>query len=661
MKKEGQVPNFARNPHRLAALWFLVLVVTLANCSQAPAQNVVTLVDYTNVWRYLDTGADPGPDWASTNYNDSAWPAGPGPLGVEPGIPYQYPLRIGTPLTLGSPSTPAHYFRAQFHFDATNFGPALQLRAELFVDDGCVIFLNGTEVGRLRVPAGQTFSTFASDFQHSEGTNEVMTLNPALLLTGTNVIAVEVHNLQANSSDIFLGLRLRTERLAPVTFLRQPAGFTGQVGKSGALSVETTGGGVNHQWFRDDQPIANATNATLPLSPLQTNQAGLYWVVTSNALGAVQSESALVNVRPDVRGPRVITGYLTSFGTSMRIILGFDELLFPASANQKTNYQVTKVETQGSEAPGMLIYNGGNVVLQGFSSGFLAPGFTYLITINRVRDISPATNIIAPDSQIIASGLETNSFVGSNAVWHYHASLLDDPSAAVARWFDPNFQENAFWQQGPAPFFGSLNAGGATGIFTVVPFQAHRTLLRVPFLWPSNAPASNALDFVISADSGVVLYLNGIEISRDNLPAAPVALDVNTRAFTGFVTNLARSVTVTNLLPGWTNWLAAAVHQRASVSAQVSDDDTNLFFQVTMKAGYPVSPPVPALPEPPVLNLIRLNSSQAQLSWTGPGFALEGTTNAANPQPGPWFEVPNMANPFVLDLNQPYRLLRLRK
>jgi hypothetical protein len=52
---------------------------------------------------------------------------------------------------------------------------------------------------------------------------------------------------------------------------------------------------------------------------------------------------------------------------------------------------------------------------------------------------------------------------------------------------------------------------------------------------------------------------------------------------------------------------------------------------------------------------------QAQLSWTGPGFALEATTNASNPQPGPWFEAPNMANPFVVDLNQPYRLFRLRK
>ena len=661
MKKEGLVQNLARSPHRLAALWFAVLAVALANCSQAPAQNVVTLVEYTNGWRYLDTGADPGSDWATTNYNDSAWPAGPGPLGVEPGVPYQYPLRIGTPLALGSPSTPAHYFRTQFHFDATNFGPALQLRAELFVDDGCVVFLNGTEAGRLRVPAGQTFITFASDFQHSEGTNEVMMLNPALLLTGTNTIAVEVHNLQATSSDIFLGLRLRTERLAPVTFLRQPAGFTGQVGKSGALSVETTGGGVTHQWFRNGQPLANATNATLPLSPLQTNQAGLYWVVASNALGTAQSDSALVNVSPDVRGPRVITGYLTSFGTSMRIILGFDELLLLASANQKTNYQVTKVETQSSEAPGMLIYSGVNVVLQGFSSGFLAPGFTYLVTINRVRDPSPATNIIAPDSQIIVSWPATNFFVGTNATWHYHASLLDNPSAAEAHWFDPNFQENTFWQQGPAPFYGSLNSGSATGIFTVVPYQAHRTLFRVPFLWPSNAPASNTLDFVISADSGVVLYLNGNELSRDNVPAVPAILDVNTRAYSGTVASMARSVIVTNLLPGQTNWLTAAVHQRASVSAMISDDDTNFFFQVTMKAGYPVSTPVPALPAPPILNLTRLNSSQAQLSWTGPGFALEGTTNSANPQPGPWFEVPNMANPFVLDLNQPYRLFRLRK
>ena len=85
MKKESLIPNGARNPHLLTVLWLFMLVVALAICSPAAAQNVVTLVDYTNTWRYLDTGADPGADWATPGFNDSAWPAGPGPLGVEPG------------------------------------------------------------------------------------------------------------------------------------------------------------------------------------------------------------------------------------------------------------------------------------------------------------------------------------------------------------------------------------------------------------------------------------------------------------------------------------------------------------------------------------------------------------------------------------------------
>src|SRR6185295_2823329 len=48
-------------------------------------QNDVSLVSTGAVWRYLDTGVDPGVLWMTTGYNDAGWPSGPGQLGYGDG------------------------------------------------------------------------------------------------------------------------------------------------------------------------------------------------------------------------------------------------------------------------------------------------------------------------------------------------------------------------------------------------------------------------------------------------------------------------------------------------------------------------------------------------------------------------------------------------
>ena len=663
------IPNLARNPHPLTVLWLFMLVVVLAICSPAPAQNVVTLVDYTNTWRYLDTGADPGADWATPGFNDSAWPAGPGPLGVEPGLPYGYFVRIGTPLTLGSPATPAHYFRTHFQFDPTNTGQGLQLMAELLIDDGCVIFLNGAEVGRLRVALGQTYSNYADGFQTAEGTPEFLTIAQSTLLPGDNLLAMEVHQNHGGSSDVFLGLRLRIGPTnAPpgptaLAILSEPQDTEVEAGKSTSLTVVNSGSPASFQWFRDGNPVANATGNTLAFSNARTNQIGLYWVVLSNSVSFIQSRVARLSVIPDLRGPRLINGAFLVLAGTPRIVLRFNELLQPASAVNTNNYLIENLGEGISARPTSAIYSSSLVILGGFSSNFISVGSSYLATVNNVRDASPATNIIAPNSQIRLIWSPTNELIGVNHAWHYHASVLDDPSIETAAWFDPNFQENSFWQQGVGPFYGNLNAPTEPGTYTVIPFQLQRTLFRTSFLAPPDLPSVVSLVFSGTADSGVILHLNGIELLRANLPEAPAPLYVYSRTIgSASIASMAFTIQTTNLVhPGQTNWLTAAVHQKPFQDSLIAADMT-LFFGPSIQFFNPdgVLPP-PQQSEPPVLNLTRLNPAKAQLSWTGPGFALEGTTNAANPQPGPWFEVPNMANPFVLDLNQPYRLLRLRK
>jgi len=81
-------------------------------------------------------------------------------------------------------------------------------------DDGAIIYLNGTEVVRGNMPAGTvSFSTFASTYIPPAGennfANEDLLSRNNLLVFGKNVIAVEVHQGWAGSSDLSFDLRLQ--------------------------------------------------------------------------------------------------------------------------------------------------------------------------------------------------------------------------------------------------------------------------------------------------------------------------------------------------------------------------------------------------------------------------------------------------------------------
>lgn len=159
------------------------------------------LVDYPAVWKYHDLGQDMGTAWRAPTYPDGDWAEGPGLLAVEDS-PMPEPIR--TVLTLGATT---FYFRHAFTF--TGNPGAAQLSVETILDDGAVYYLNGTEVLRLGMDPGTPgYGTFA-DRSVSEATREGPFPIPAgPLLAGENVLAVEVHQTNAGSSDVVLGVRL---------------------------------------------------------------------------------------------------------------------------------------------------------------------------------------------------------------------------------------------------------------------------------------------------------------------------------------------------------------------------------------------------------------------------------------------------------------------
>lgn len=171
--------------------------------------NTVVLIDAGAAWRYLDTGVYPTPNWTARTFGDGAWPRGLAPLGYGDGDEATV-VRYGTNTTNRHITT---WFRHAFALASTSAVRALTLR--LLRDDGAVVYLNGAEVFRSNMPTGIiTQSTLAlsavpppdeSTFYHTAA------LDPARLLVGTNVVAVEVHQSATNSTDLSFDLQLLAE------------------------------------------------------------------------------------------------------------------------------------------------------------------------------------------------------------------------------------------------------------------------------------------------------------------------------------------------------------------------------------------------------------------------------------------------------------------
>jgi hypothetical protein len=169
-------------------------------------------------WNYEDSGNDLGTAWRASGFNDSSWSSGAGELG------YGQPT-TDTTISFGSDAQNKHtttYFRKTFNVSA---GTNIAANLSLLRDDGVVVYLNGTEIGRDNITNGTvTFETFADTF--IGGTGETTPINfvipPALLLPGANTLAVEVHQANLTSSDLTFDAQLsvttQTSPSAPFTF-----------------------------------------------------------------------------------------------------------------------------------------------------------------------------------------------------------------------------------------------------------------------------------------------------------------------------------------------------------------------------------------------------------------------------------------------------------
>ncbi|WP_353568384.1 lamin tail domain-containing protein [Haloferula sargassicola] len=222
-----------------------------------------TLVARESSWKYRDLGTDPGPDWFTNSYDDSSWSAGEAPLGYNDSW-------ITTTLSYG-PSSSSKFASSQFrrHFTVADPTTVSNLRLNLMADDSAVVYLNGAEVARLRMPAGPVDSSaYSHQLAPAEHVYESVELGGFSLLPGDNVIAVEVHQESGTSSDQSFDLELIAELLTSAPVQVDSVDFGSQTSD---LSYGRDAGG---NWGFFGVPTPGAANTAAPLTvPFATSAA----------------------------------------------------------------------------------------------------------------------------------------------------------------------------------------------------------------------------------------------------------------------------------------------------------------------------------------------------------------------------------------------------
>ena len=185
---------------------FVLALLALVAAVSVPlrAQSAV-LVAVGSTWRYLDDGSDQGVAWRGVAFNDSAWKTGTAQLGYGDG---DEAALVG----YGGNASAKHvttYFRRTFSVSDPSAFSSLTLR--VLRDDGAVVYLNGSEVLRTNMPAGSVSHTMLASTTVMGADESVFVgaaISPSLLVAGSNVIAVEVHQSEVSSSDLSFDLEL---------------------------------------------------------------------------------------------------------------------------------------------------------------------------------------------------------------------------------------------------------------------------------------------------------------------------------------------------------------------------------------------------------------------------------------------------------------------
>lgn len=158
-----------------------------------------TIIRQGDSWKYIVPGSDISSEWIQPTFDDSQWLTGNSGFGYGD----------NDDETLLSPGTIAVFLRKEFNI--INLTEIEELILHMDYDDGFAAYINGKEVARRNL-GNVNIMTPPTEFSPTDHEASINTGNPPeefnienfkdLLIEGDNILAVQVHNVSAGSSDM---------------------------------------------------------------------------------------------------------------------------------------------------------------------------------------------------------------------------------------------------------------------------------------------------------------------------------------------------------------------------------------------------------------------------------------------------------------------------
>ena len=163
------------------------------------------------VWKFLGGGTNlNATNWKLNSYNDAGWISGGSAFGFggSPSRNTEIPQDASTGGGgVAGARYPTIYFRKTINITGLAGYASFKINAKF--DDAIVVWVNGVEAFRNNIGANPSYSTWATGAMAGDGGTEITGSIAKSLFTGTNdVIAVELHQVNATSTDLFFDMEL---------------------------------------------------------------------------------------------------------------------------------------------------------------------------------------------------------------------------------------------------------------------------------------------------------------------------------------------------------------------------------------------------------------------------------------------------------------------
>ncbi|MDP5957276.1 MAG: chitobiase/beta-hexosaminidase C-terminal domain-containing protein, partial [Candidatus Marinimicrobia bacterium] len=159
-----------------------------------------TIIDWGDNWHYLLGNHEPPNNWNQQNFNDAGWLNGPSGFGYGD----EDDATVVNPVM-------SLYVRHEFNVN--NFESILKILLHVDYDDAFVAYINGEEIARANIgtpgvppPYNQGADSWREAEMYQGGAPDEYMIDSvqSLLQNGSNVIAIQVHNFNIESSDLTL-------------------------------------------------------------------------------------------------------------------------------------------------------------------------------------------------------------------------------------------------------------------------------------------------------------------------------------------------------------------------------------------------------------------------------------------------------------------------